>query len=108
MTEIVLIYSLFGTQEEAQAVARLMVEKRLAACANILAPATSCYWWEGKIEESNEIPVLFKSDDARQQSLIAAIAEAHSYDVPAIIALPCESVYAPYAQWLHQQMRGPA
>ena len=59
MSGVVLVYSLFGSAEQARAVARTLVEERLAACANILGPCTSIYEWQGKVEEGAEVPVLF-------------------------------------------------
>jgi periplasmic divalent cation tolerance protein len=62
--------------------------KGLAACVNILAPVQSVYRWQGKIQRDAEIPLLIKTTQGRYQELEQAIAEAHPYDVPEIIALP--------------------
>ena len=59
MTEIVSVYATFGSEEEARRIARQVVEERLAACANILAPCHSIYRWQGQVEEATEVPVIF-------------------------------------------------
>lgn len=100
MSEIVTVYAVFADAAEAERIARAMVERRLAACANILAPCRSIYRWQGAIETAEEIPALFKTRADQAESLIAAIAEAHSYDVPAIVAWPIAHSWPDYARWI--------
>jgi periplasmic divalent cation tolerance protein len=100
MTGIVTVYATFGDEEEARRIARIVVEERLAACANILASCHSIYRWEGRIEEATEVPALFKTREAGAEALIARIAELHSYDVPAAVAWPISESHPPYAEWL--------
>ncbi len=101
---VVLVYSLFGSAERARAVARTLVEERLAACANILGPCTSIYEWQGKVAEGAEVPVLFKTSTDRRDVLIARIAQLHDYDVPAILALPVDAAHPPFAAWVAEQL----
>ncbi|MBC2778396.1 divalent-cation tolerance protein CutA [Parasphingopyxis marina] len=98
MSAAATVYAVFGSREEADRIARAMVEKRLAACVNILAPMRSVYRWDGAIETGEEIPALFKT--AKAEALIAAIAALHSYDVPAICAWPIEQGHPPYIDWI--------
>ena len=65
---IVTVYATFGSDEEARRIARTLVEERLAACANILAPCHSIYRWQGKIEEAAEVPALFKTRAGRRDA----------------------------------------
>lgn len=102
--ELVLVYSLFGSAEQARAVARTLVEERLAACANILGPCTSIYEWQGKAKEGAEVPVLFKTSADRRDALMARIAQLHDYDVPAILALPVDAAHPPFAAWVAEQL----
>jgi len=102
--EFVLVYSLFGSAERARAVARTLVEERLAACANILGPCTSIYEWQGKVEEGAEVPVLFKTSADRRDALMARIAQLHDYDVSAILALPVDAAHPPFATWVAEQL----
>jgi periplasmic divalent cation tolerance protein len=97
---IVTVYAVFGSAEEAQTIARTLVEERLAACANILAPCHSIYRWQGKIEEAEEVPALFKTGAETAQALIARLAELHSYDVPAAVVWPIAAALPAYTQWV--------
>ncbi|HKY82032.1 MAG TPA: divalent-cation tolerance protein CutA [Sphingobium sp.] len=104
MSGVALVYTLFGSAEDAGRVARRLVEERLAACANILGGATSIYEWKGGIESAAEVPVLFKTTPAGRDALMARIAELHDYDVPAILALPVEAAHQPFAQWVAERV----
>ena len=99
-SEIVAIYEIFGSDEEARRVARDMVERRLAACVNILGPCHSIYRWQGKVEESDEVAAIFKSRWDQAEALMRAIHAAHSYDVPAIVALPLALSHREYRDWI--------
>ena len=99
-----LVYSLFGSAEQARAVARTLVEERLVACANILGSCTSIYEWQGRQEEGAEVPVLFKASTDRRDALMARIAQLHDYDVPAILALPVDAAHPPFAAWVAEQV----
>lgn len=99
MSDVVIVYSLFGSRDAAERAARDAVDSRLAACANILAPCRSFYIWEGKRAEEDEVPVLFKTNADRREALMDRIAEGHDYAIPAILSWPVES--APdYARWV--------
>ena len=99
MSEIAFVYVLFGDQASAQTVARAMVEQRLAACANVLAPGQSIYPWEGRIAEAEEVPVLLKTAPARREALMTALEKAHDYKLPAILSWPVTAT-ADYAAWV--------
>jgi periplasmic divalent cation tolerance protein len=97
---VVSVYAVFANQAEAEAIGRAVVEERLAACINILAPCRSIYRWQGKIETAEEVPTILKTDAAQADALIARIAELHSYDVPAITVWPIHKALAAYADWV--------
>ena len=97
---IVTVYAVFANADEARTIARTVVEERLAACANLLAPCRSIYRWQGAIEEAEEVPVLFKTGAGSAEALIARIAALHSYDVPAAVAWPIAAAHAPYGEWV--------
>ncbi|MBC7987358.1 MAG: divalent-cation tolerance protein CutA [Sphingomonadaceae bacterium] len=105
MSEIVTVYAVFADAAEAERIARAMIERRLAACANILAPCRSIYRWQGAIETAEEIPALFKTRADQVEALIAAIAELHSYEVPAIVAWPIAHAWPAYGQWIEEEGR---
>lgn len=84
MSEIALLWVTFADAEEAARVAETVLAERLAACVNVLPPATSIYRWQGKIERASEVPALFKTSPIRARRLRDRIAELHSYDLPVI------------------------
>jgi periplasmic divalent cation tolerance protein len=94
------VYAVFADGEEAARIGRAMVEARLAACVNILAPCRSIYRWKGAIEEAQEVPALFKTRADTAEALVAAIAAEHSYDVPAITVWPIAAAAPAYAGWI--------
>jgi periplasmic divalent cation tolerance protein len=104
--EIVTVYAVFGSAGEAQRIARIAVEERLAACANILAPCRSVYRWRGKIEEAEEVPALLKTRAEQAEPLIARIAELHSYELAAAVAWPIADALLGYAVWVDQESTG--
>lgn len=84
MKDIAIVYVTFGDRDAAERVAAQMVDRQLAACANIQAPCLSIYVWNGETERSEEVPVLFKTSLERRAALMSALAEAHDYELPAI------------------------
>jgi len=102
---IVTVYATFASDEEARRIARMVVDERLAACANLLAPGHSIYRWQGKVEEAQEVPALFKTRKATAAALIARIAELHSYDVAAAVAWPIEVTSPAYADWVVDEVQ---
>ncbi|SCW41104.1 divalent cation tolerance protein [Sphingobium faniae] len=103
MSGVALVYTLFGSAGSAERVARLLVEERLAACANMLPSCTSIYEWKGAVQRAAEVPILFKTTLDRRDALMARLAELHEYEVPAILALPVESAHSPFARWVAEQ-----
>ncbi len=92
--------------ESAFNVAREVVHLRLAACANVLAPVTSFYRWEGREEQATEYPVLIKSTEACYGALEQAIRERHPYSVPEIVAWPIERGLGAYLDWVEREATG--
>jgi periplasmic divalent cation tolerance protein len=82
--------------------ARELVQLRLAACVNVLAPVTSFYTWEGKAEQATEFPVLIKTAQARYAELEKVIRERHPYSLPEIIAWPIDHGLPEYLRWVEQ------
>jgi periplasmic divalent cation tolerance protein len=75
-------------REDAEKIAALVVEKRLAACVQVLGPVKSTYWWQGKVEDAEEWLCLMKTRQDLYKPLEKAIKSIHSYDEPEIVALP--------------------
>ncbi|XP_043859391.1 protein CutA-like, partial [Dromiciops gliroides] len=84
----------------AKTIARSMVEKRLAACVNLVPQITSVYEWKGKIEEDNEVMMMIKTQTALAPSLTEFIRSVHPYEVVEVIALPVQQGNLPYLNWV--------
>ena len=100
-----IVISTAGSAEEAAAIARELVGRRLAACVSRLPGLLSVYQWQGKIEEAAEVLLLIKTSQERLAALEAALRELHSYDVPEFLVLPVESGSAAYLEWLLSSLR---
>ena len=102
MDEVVLLYTTWPDAETAEAAAAEAVEQRLCACANVLAPMRSIYRWQGKVEQAEEIPVIFKTTAQAAPELARRLAARHPYDTPAIAALPVAEggSHAPFLAWI--------
>jgi periplasmic divalent cation tolerance protein len=103
---IVSVYATFASEEEAARIARIVIEERLAACANILGACRSIYRWEGAIEEAGETATLFKTDAARAETLIGRLAALHSYELPAAVAWPIAAATPGFAKWVLDETAG--
>lgn len=104
MKGIAIVYATFGDHASAEVAAAQMIDRRLAACANIHSPCLSIYVWQGETARSEEVPVLFKTSLARRAALMAALAEAHDYDLPAISSWDA-ATSADYADWVEAASR---
>ena len=102
MTVIAVLTNL-PDSEAAFNLARELVQLRLAACANVLAPVTSFYRWEDKVEQATEYPLLIKSTRERYIELEDAIRKRHPYSLPEIVAWPIELGLAGYLRWVEEE-----
>jgi len=87
-------------RETAERLAGALIEQRVAACVNILAPCLSVYRWKGAVQREDEHPVLIKTTAERYPALEAAIRAAHPYELPEIIAVPIERGLPAYLDWV--------
>jgi periplasmic divalent cation tolerance protein len=101
---IALLYATFPDAGAARAAARALLEARLIACANIFAPHTALYRWEGEVAEEGEVAVLFKTTRAQARAAAARIADLHPYDTPALMILDAEAAPA-FAAWVAGEAR---
>ncbi|HWB95176.1 MAG TPA: divalent-cation tolerance protein CutA [Bryobacteraceae bacterium] len=106
MTDKIVVFSTTGSTEEAEKLAQLLIEKRLAACVSVLPAARSFYRWQGALESSSECLLLIKSRRDLFGSLRAALEEAHSYEVPELLALPVVDGSPNYLAWLEGSLCG--
>jgi periplasmic divalent cation tolerance protein len=91
-----------GSEEEALRIARSLVEKRLAACVNLVSPVRSIYRWEGKILDEKEWILIIKTQKDRFKKLEKEVRSLHSFAVPEIIGLPVIEGSSSYLKWLEE------
>jgi periplasmic divalent cation tolerance protein len=101
-----LVLSAFPDEASAQKVALRMVEGGLAACASMM-PVRSVYRWRGKVEDSSEVMVLFKTSTKKVGALFRAVRRGHPYDVPELIELETQRVDEPYLLWALEALGEP-
>lgn len=97
---VVSVYAIFANADEAERIGRQMVDERLAACVNILAPCRSIYRWRGALETADEVPAILKTTREMADALIARIVVLHSYDVPCVTVWPIDKLPVDYAEWV--------
>ncbi len=100
MERAVFVYTTWPSIVEASNAGRAIVERRLAACVNILPGMISHYWWEGKLDRAEEVVMIFKTRASLAGAVSDAVKAAHPYTTPAILVLPLESVERNYLGWL--------
>jgi len=105
MEQTMIVWSNVPDAELAKSIAHTLVQRRLAACVNILPAVQSVYQWQGAIEQAAEITLMIKTTQARYAELEAAIVELHPYEVPEIIALPIAAGLPAYLNWITAETR---
>ena len=105
MTEYIQVFTTTEKKEDAQKISKEMVEKRLAACVQVVGPIRSTYWWKEKIEEAEEWLCIMKTRNALYRELEKAIKGIHPYEVPEIVALPIVAGSEDYLGWLNQEVK---
>ena len=100
MERAVLVYTTYPSIVEAEKAGRALVERRLCACVNVLPGMVSYYWWNGALERGEEAVMIVKTRASLSEQVSAAVKEMHSYETPAILILPIESVDETYLEWL--------
>lgn len=90
--------------EEANKIAKALLEQKLAACVNIADNIKSLFWWEGKIDEANEVLMIIKSKKNLFKKLMETVKLNHSYTVPEIIAMNIEDGNSDYLDWIGESV----
>jgi periplasmic divalent cation tolerance protein len=104
MTDKIAVISTCASAEEAERIAQSVVEKRLAACVNIVPGVRSIYHWKGAVEDSPEVLLVMKSTRDLFAQLNAEIARMHSYEVPEAIAIPVVDGAESYLAWMDREL----
>jgi periplasmic divalent cation tolerance protein len=105
MTDKIVVLSTCGGGEEAEKLARLLLDQRLAACVSIVPRVRSFYRWQGAVESAEEYLLLIKSSRSLFDPLRAALEKAHSYEIPEVLALAVVAGSAPYLDWLQANLQ---
>jgi periplasmic divalent cation tolerance protein len=105
MERAVFVYTTYPSIVEAERAGRALVERRLAACVNILPGMISHYWWQGAIERTEEVVMIIKTRAGLAEPVRAAVKEMHSYTTPAVLVIPIETVDPDYHAWIVGETR---
>jgi periplasmic divalent cation tolerance protein len=100
-----LIYTPLPDAETARAIAGTLLDERLVACANIMAPMESVFVWEGSRDSATEVPVLFKTTGDKMDEAMRRLGALHPYATPAIVASVCDAAHPDTLEWLTDQTR---
>jgi len=106
MTDKIIVFVTCETKVQAENIAQVVVEGRLAACVNVLPGVRSCYRWEGKLTWSDETMLLIKTTRGRFDQLQDRIKEMHTYEVPEIVAVDIDDAFNRYVDWIDESVRG--
>jgi periplasmic divalent cation tolerance protein len=106
MTDKRIVLTTAGTAEEARKIAQALVERRLAACVNIVPQIESVYRWQGKVETAQEWLLVVKTTREKYERVCEAIRELHSYELPECVCLAIEDGSAAYLEWIGEAVGG--
>lgn len=105
--DVVLVLTTVSLEDDAQRLAAALVERRLAACVNVVPGVRSIYRWQGAVQDDRELLLVVKTTRDRLEDAMAAIGELHPYEVPEIVTLEAGAVSAAYGAWLRDAVRAP-
>jgi len=101
----VVALSTVAKAEDAERIGRALVERRLAACVNVVPGLTSIYRWKGNVEAEAEQLLVIKTRRERVAELKEALVSLHPYEVPELVVLPIEGGHAPYLAWVDESVK---
>lgn len=105
MTDKRIVLSMVGSEDEATKIAHHLVERKLAACVNIIPQVKSIYEWQGKVEEAGEWLLLIKTTAEKFAKVRDAIAQTHSYEVPECVAIAIDDGSSAYLEWIGKSVK---
>ena len=101
--DVILVYITAANTDEARRIGRELVVQRIAACANVIDSVTSCYWWEGAVQEESEAALVVKTKSALFDRLADKVRELHSYSCPCIVAFPVTAGNSAFLEWIRSE-----
>jgi periplasmic divalent cation tolerance protein len=102
---LVLAYITAKDKEEARQIAKNLLEKRLAACVNLMGNMESHFWWKDQLEKSDEVVLIAKTSAEKQDELCELVKQVHSYDCPCVLFLPLIGGAKDYLKWMEQELK---
>ena len=106
MTDKIVIFVAVGNSSDAALLAKSLVEKRLVACVNLVPGVSSWYWWEGKVNQDQEVLLMMKTSRDKFAALEKEVLRLHSYAVPEIIAVQIVEGSKNYLNWVEESLKG--
>lgn len=106
MFEPIVILVTASNKTEAEKIAKALLEQKLIACSNLVDGVRSLFWWEGKIEDQQEVMMILKSERSLFSKVEAVIKSLHSYQVPEIISMPVVESHQGYLEWMQSWLKG--
>jgi periplasmic divalent cation tolerance protein len=103
MSDYILVFVTTASPQEAEQLGKTLVEKRLAACGNIVQDIRSIFWWKDAIDTEQEALLILKSRTALFPTIVNVVTSLHSYEVPEVIAIPIISGSEDYLKWIDQE-----
>lgn len=92
-------------KEDADRIAKILVETRMAACVQVIGPIRSTYWWKGKVEEASEWLCVMKTREDLYSDLEASLKAVHPYELPEIVAVPLTKGSEAYLRWIEEETK---
>jgi periplasmic divalent cation tolerance protein len=105
MTDKIVVFSTCASAEEAEKIARKLIETRVAACVNVLSPVRSFYRWNGAIEDASEWQLIIKTSRGRFADLRAELEKIHPYELPEILAVAVVDGAQNYLNWMEGELQ---
>jgi periplasmic divalent cation tolerance protein len=100
-----LVYIICKTSAEADSLGEVIVERRLAACVNIIDGMRSIYWWDGKVERGQEAVLIAKTRTSLVDELTEAIKAMHGYEVPCVVVMPITGGNSDFLSWIREETK---
>ena len=105
MVKYIQVSTTVEKKEDADRIARTLVEDRVAACVQVIGPVKSTYWWKGNVEEASEWLCVMKTREKLYADLEASLKAVHPYEVPEIVAVPVVKGSVVYLRWIEEETK---